>query len=62
MTRTTVEDVPNQPKTPQRTFRAGRALWDKVKAKAKRKGFTASDVIRMLLEKWVDEPDDESYP
>jgi predicted DNA-binding protein len=57
VTRDSVSGVPNQPKTPQHSFRPGENLWARAKAKAKRKGRSISGVLRELLEKWVDEDD-----
>lgn len=45
--------VPNQPKTPQRTFRIPDAVYEAAKAKAAAKGETLSDVVRRALERYV---------
>lgn len=41
---------PNQPKTPVRTVRVDDPRWAKVKAAARDKGITATDVIRDLID------------
>lgn len=49
----TVEPVPNQPKTPVRTFRLAEDIWHKLQAAAKREGITASDLLRRLVEEYL---------
>lgn len=41
--------------TPHRPIRISEELWAKAQAKAAAEGTTASQVIRRLLEEWVDE-------
>lgn len=48
--------VPNQPKTPQRTFRIPGDLYAAAKAKAEERGETLTDVIRRALERYVRRP------
>jgi len=50
MTRDTVNDVPNQPKTPQRSFRISDDLYLPLKELAASEGVTASDIVRELIE------------
>lgn len=45
--------MPNQPKTPVRTFRLSKDLWDRFTAAAKREGITASDLLRRLVEEYL---------
>jgi predicted CopG family antitoxin len=44
---------PNAPRTPHRTFRISDELYAAAQAKAKAEGTSVSDVIRRLLEQWV---------
>ena len=53
MTRPTVGDVPNQPKTPQRTFRIPDDLWLAANRKAKQRGESVTDVVIRALKKYV---------
>lgn len=48
--------MPNQPKTPLRNVRISDALWDSAKQKAADEGRTVSEVMRELLEKYVQNP------
>ena len=45
--------VPNQPKTPQRTFRIPTDLYVAAKAKAAENGETVTDVIVRALRRYV---------
>jgi predicted DNA-binding ribbon-helix-helix protein len=45
--------VPNQPKTPVRTFRLADDLWRKLRDAASREGVTVSDILRRLVENYV---------
>lgn len=45
--------VPNQPKTPVRTFRIPDEVYVAAKAKAEREGESLSDVVRRLLEEYA---------
>lgn len=45
--------VPNQPKTPQRTFRIPEDVYAAAKAKAVERGETLSDVVRRALERYA---------
>lgn len=45
--------MPNAPKTPTRTFRVSKELWDAVKEKAAIEGRTVTDVIVEALKKYV---------
>ena len=53
MTPTTVERVPNQPKTPLRSFRIPDEVYRAAQAKAAAKGESVSDVVRKALERYV---------
>lgn len=53
MTRANVPDVPNQPKTPQRSVRVPDDVWQAAKAKAESEGQTVSDVVRQALEDYL---------
>lgn len=53
MTRDSVPDVPNQPKTPQRTIRVPDDLWQAAKEKAKRRGETVTEVLVAALKRYV---------
>lgn len=44
----------NRPKA-VKTFRIAPTLWEKFQTKAKRDGYTASDVLTMLIEAYVRE-------
>lgn len=56
MTPATVSGVPNQPKTPQRSFRIPDEVYEAAKAKAAAKGETLTDVVRRALERYVKRP------
>lgn len=45
--------VPNQPKTPVRSFRVDDEVYDAAKAKADREGESLSEVVRRLLEEYA---------
>lgn len=45
--------MPNQPKTPKRGVRVPTDLWDAVKAKAKQRGETVTDVILRALKRYL---------
>ena len=45
--------VPNQPKTPKRSVRVPQELWDAVKAKAKERGETVTDVVIRALQRYL---------
>jgi predicted HicB family RNase H-like nuclease len=49
----TLQRMPNQPKTPQRTVRVPDEVWDEARAAAERQGESISDVIRRSLEDYV---------
>lgn len=51
--RRNTEQVPNQPKTPQRAIRVPDDLWRAAQAVAKERGETLSDVIREALAEYV---------
>ena len=51
--RRNTEQVPNQPKTPQRAIRVPDDLWRAAQAVAKERGETLSDVIREALGEYV---------
>lgn len=44
-----VPDVPNQPKTPQRSVRVPDEIWHAAKERADAEGRTLSDVVREAL-------------
>jgi len=46
-------DVPNQPKTPTHSVRVPQELWDAVRAKAKKRGETVTDVILRALKAYL---------
>jgi predicted DNA binding CopG/RHH family protein len=48
--------VPNQPKTPLRNVRISDELWNAAKQKAAEEGRTVSDVVRELLQRYVEHP------
>lgn len=50
MTRASVEGVPNQPKTPQRSVRVPDEVWRAAKERAEAEGNTLSDVLRQVLD------------
>jgi predicted HicB family RNase H-like nuclease len=45
--------VPNQPKTPKRSVRVPQDLWDAVKAKAKDRGESVTDVVIRALKLYL---------
>jgi hypothetical protein len=45
--------VPNQPRTPMRSFRISKELYEAAKAKAAERGESLSDVVRRALERYV---------
>lgn len=45
--------MPNQPKTPLRSFRIPTELYQAAQAKAAAKGESVSDVVRKALERYV---------
>lgn len=47
--RASVPDVPNQPKTPQRSVRVPDEIWQAAKVRAEEEGRTLSDVVRDAL-------------
>lgn len=53
----TIIAVPNQPKTPRRTFRISDELYEAAQAKAEVNGETVSDVVRRALEGYVAGPE-----
>lgn len=56
MTPTTVGCVPNQPKTPMRSFRIPDDVYRAAQEKAAAKGESVSDVVRRALERYVKRP------
>lgn len=56
MTPATVARVPNQPKTPLRSFRIPDEVYRAAQAKAAAKGESVSDVVRRALERYVKRP------
>lgn len=52
MTPATVRRVPNQPKTPQRSFRIPNDVYDAAKVKAAAKGETVTDVVVRALKRY----------
>jgi predicted DNA-binding protein len=46
--------MPNQPKTPMKSFRISEDLYRAALNKAEREGKTLSDVVREALEKYVE--------
>lgn len=53
MTPTTVQRVPNQPKTPMHSFRCSDELWEAAKVTAAKREETVADVLRKALERYV---------
>lgn len=53
MTPASVARVPNQPKTPMRSFRIPDEVYRAAQAKAAEKGESVSDVVRKALERYV---------
>lgn len=45
--------VPNQPKTPMRSFRIPDDVYDAAKAKAAERGETLTEVVRKALERYA---------
>ena len=56
MTPGTLRSVPNQPRTPLRSFRIPDELYEAAQAKAAEKGESVSDVVRRALERYVKRP------
>jgi hypothetical protein len=56
MTPATIARVPNQPKTPLKSFRIPEALYAAAQAKAAERGETVSKVVRKALERYVKRP------
>lgn len=54
--------VPNQPKTPSRTFRIPDDVYDAAREKAAELGVPLSEVVRDLLDAWVSSENAESPP
>lgn len=49
----TLKRVPNQPKTPLKSFRIPEDLYRAAQAKAEERGESVSDVVRAALERYV---------
>lgn len=49
----TLEGVPNQPKTPQRTVRIPDDVWEAAKSRAAERGDSLSEIIRRALVRYV---------
>jgi predicted HicB family RNase H-like nuclease len=49
--------MPNQPKTPHKSFRIPPELYSAAQAKAARQGRTLTDVVKELLQNYVDSAD-----
>lgn len=49
----TIDRVPNKPKTPLRAVRVPNELWDAAKAIARERGESLSDVLREALADYV---------
>ena len=49
----TIGSMPNQPKTPMKSFRISEDLYRAALRKAEEEGKTLSDVVREALEKYV---------
>lgn len=50
----TIGIMPNQPKTPMKSFRISEDLYRAALSKAEREGKTLSDVVREALERYVE--------
>lgn len=48
--------VPNQPKTPHKSFRIPADLYQAAQAKASERGETVTDVVRRALAEYVESP------
>lgn len=58
-----ISDVPNQPKNPVRGFRIPDDVWRDLQRIAEKRGCTPSDVVRDLIQGYVDDnvwSDDDS--
>ena len=53
MTPAKVGRVPNQPKTPLRSFRIPTDLYERAQARAAERGETLSQAVRKFLERYV---------
>lgn len=53
MTSARLSRMPNQPRTPLRSFRIPDELYEAAQAKAADKGESVSDVVRRALERYV---------
>ena len=51
----TISSMPNQPKTPMKSFRISEDLYRAALCKAEEEGKTLSDVVREALEKYIQE-------
>lgn len=49
----TISSMPNQPKTPMKSFRISEDLYRAALSKAEEEGKTLSDVVREALEKYI---------
>ena len=56
MTPATIARVPNQPKTPLKSFRIPEGLYVAAQAKAAERGESVSEVVRKALERYVKRP------
>ena len=52
----TLRRMPNQPKTPLKSFRIPEALYAAAQAKAAERGESVSEVVRKALERYVKRP------
>lgn len=53
MTPANISGVPNQPKTPLKSFRIPQSLYVAAQAKAQDRGETLTSVVRFALERYV---------
>lgn len=53
MTPANVPPVPNQPKTPLKSFRIPQALYEKAQVRAEERGESLSHAIRKFLERYT---------
>ena len=56
MTPATVRRVPNQPKTPMKSFRIPEDVYQAALAKARERGETLTEVVRKALERYSKRP------
>lgn len=53
--RDTIENVPNQPKTPMRSYRIDDELYGELVKLAKARGISVSEAVRQAIEKYIND-------